>query len=80
MPQARGQVRAGKREEFLVALEAIAVLFREHSADGNSFNRAKKETCQRQGQQIVYVGPAHTWQAGARNAARNYAQQFDAVA
>jgi hypothetical protein len=43
-------------KQFLVSVETIAVLDREHAAKSRRFHHAEKKTAEGEGQQVVEVG------------------------
>ena len=55
MAQSGHDVCARDAKQFLISVETIAVLHREHATKSGRFHHAQKKTTQRQGQQVVQV-------------------------
>src|SRR4029077_9864163 len=78
VPESGHDVCAGDAEQFLVRVETIAVLDREHTAQSGRFRHAEKKTAQRERQQIVKVGHMDRWKSEWRQPLWHLAQQFHA--
>ena len=79
LPERGPEVRRREREELLVGVQPVAVLAREHPADGGRFDRAEQEAGHRQRQQQVQILWMHGAQAEARQALGHRAEQRDAA-
>ena len=75
-PQSRGEIGDGEREEFLIGVEATAVLGRKGSADGGGLDGAEQEAGEGEGQEVVQVGPADRGKADRREALGHLAEEL----
>ena len=79
-PRPASRLRGAEREQLLVGVEPIAVLLREHPADGGRFDRREDEARQRQRQQLIQRRARLTMrQPQRRQPLGHVAQQRDAV-
>ena len=80
MAQTGHDVCASDAKQFLVSVETIAVLDREHAAKSGRFHHAEKKTTQRERQQVVQVRQMYRWKPEWWQPLWHLAQQFHAQA
>src|SRR4029077_4592320 len=71
-------VCASDAKQFLVSVETIAVLDREHATKSGRLHHPKKKTAERKRQQIIEVGHMDGWNSEWRQPLWHLAQQFHA--
>ena len=62
LADAGGEIRAGEGEQFLVAVEPVAVLLGKHPSDRRRLDRAEEEARERQRHQLAHFGLMHVGQ------------------
>ena len=77
-PSPATQIAGAERQELLVGIEPVAVLLREHPADGRRLDGAEDEAGERQRQEVVELVPADERQSERRQPLRNLPEQRDA--
>ena len=74
-----GEIRRGKREEFLIRIKPAAMFGREHATDRGCLHRAEQKAGERQRQQFVPIRPLNRGESEGRQPLRNFTQQFHAA-